>query len=358
MPNNRVLVVGEGCNDIFIYGNASRLCPDVPAPVFIPKCSTDTPGMAGNTARNLESLGLKVDLIQQQEVIKKTKYIDSKLNYTFLRVDEGEDKVTPFDESIIHEREIREYDAVVISDYGKGFLSESDIEKFCKNNANTFLDTKKILGDYCREAKIIKINSPEIELLKGYVKPWAPGGIDLNDWVDRFIVTLGDRGCMYYRERGFQYYNADRVDVFDLAGAGDTFLAALVAKYLEANNIEDAIRYANKKSAEVVQKKGVSVVSPSVQSLGALQQLLIKRSQIMTMNSEDVKDKRFVCLMGQIPLGEEDKYRYPTEFELEMMLYESEALTEEEYDAMTEKEFSQWRLEAEETVKERLSNNL
>ena len=114
----------------------------------------------------------------------------------------------------------------------------------------------------------------------------------------------------------------------------------------------------NKKSAEVVQKKGVSVVSPSVQSLGALQQLLIKRSQIMTMNSEDVKDKRFVCLMGQIPLGEEDKYRYPTEFELEMMLYESEALTEEEYDAMTEKEFSQWRLEAEETVKERLSNNL
>ena len=249
MPNKRVLVVGEGCNDIFIYGNASRLCPDVPAPVFIPKSSTDTPGMAGNTARNLESLGLKVDLIQQQEVIKKTKYIDSKLNYTFLRVDEGEDKVTPFDESIIHEREIREYDAVVISDYGKGFLSESDIEKFCKNNANTFLDTKKILGDYCRQAKIIKINSPEFERLKG--------NINLEDWRNKLIVTLGDRGCMYYRERGFHYYDGNSVDVFDLAGAGDTFLAALVAKYLEPNNMEDAIRYANKKSAEVVQKKGV-----------------------------------------------------------------------------------------------------
>ena len=76
------------------------------------------------------------------------------------------------------------------------------------------------------------------------------------------------------------------------------------------------------------------------------------------MNPEDVKDKRGVIFMGQIPLGEEDKYRYPTEFELEMMLYESEALTEEEYDAMTEKEFSQWRREATKIVKERIANNL
>jgi D-beta-D-heptose 7-phosphate kinase/D-beta-D-heptose 1-phosphate adenosyltransferase len=258
-PNNRVLVVGEACSDIFVYGNASRLCPDVPAPVFTPKNSINTPGMAGNTARNLESLGFKVDFIQQQEIIKKTRYIDSKLNYTFLRVDEGEDKVTPFNESIIHEREIRDYDAVVISDYGKGFLSESDIEKFCKNNANTFLDTKKILGDYCREVKIIKINSPEFERLKG--------NINLEDWRNKLIVTLGDRGCMYYRDHiassghGFHYYDVESVDVFDLSGAGDTFLAALVAKYLEPNNMEDAIIYANKKSAEAVRKKGVSVIT-------------------------------------------------------------------------------------------------
>ena len=75
------------------------------------------------------------------------------------------------------------------------------------------------------------------------------------------------------------------------------------------------------------------------------------------MNPEDAEDKRGVIFMGQIPLGEEDKYRYPTEFELEMMLYESEALTEEEYDAMTQKELSQWRLEATKIVKERMANN-
>ena len=79
--------------------------------------------------------------------------------------------------------------------------------------------------------------------------------------MDILIVTLGDRGCMHYKERGFNYYDVEKVDVFDLSGAGDTFLAALVAKYLEPNNMEDAIRYANKKSAEVVQKKGVSVIT-------------------------------------------------------------------------------------------------
>ena len=78
----------------------------------------------------------------------------------------------------------------------------------------------------------------------------------------------------------------------------------------------------------------------------------------MTMNPEDVKDRRGVIWMGEIPIGGEDEYRYPTDFEVEMMLYESEALTEEEYDAMTQKEFSQWRLEATKIVKERIANNL
>ena len=252
--DKRVLVVGEVCSDVFIYGRAERLCPDVPAPVFKAKRTVTNKGMAGNTAKNLESLGLKVDLISQFQNITKTRYIDEKQNYTFLRVDE-EDEITimPFDNLVITDKEISEFDAVVISDYGKGFLSEADISRICSNNKNTFLDTKKCISSWCKDVAYVKINSPEYDAIKS--------NINSQDWVNKLIVTLGDRGCMMMKEKGFSYYPVEKVDVFDLCGAGDSFLAALVSKYLDTNNIDEAIIYANKKSSEVVQKKGVNVIN-------------------------------------------------------------------------------------------------
>jgi len=265
MPNNTeelyknwVLVIGEECLDVFIYGSAVRLCPDVPAPVFVPSTTSVSFGMAGNTAENLKGMWVKskkiTQITQTAKPIKKTRYVDSRSNYTFLRVDEGEDSVEPYND-ILTEKVIRKYDAVVISDYGKGFLSERDIEKFCVNNPNTFLDTKKVLGDFCKEAKIIKINSPEFEGIKSKIK--------LEDWKDKLIVTLGEKGCMYLRggtAPGFHYYPTDSVDVCDVSGAGDTFLAALVAKYLQADNMDNAIKFANNKSKEAVQQKGVVAI--------------------------------------------------------------------------------------------------
>jgi sugar/nucleoside kinase (ribokinase family) len=110
------------------------------------------------------------------------------------------------------------------------------------------------LGDYCREAKIIKINSPEYETIKGKINE--------KEWANKLIVTLGDRGCMYQKDNGFHYYPVDAVDVFDLSGAGDTFLAALISNYLESNNMDDAIKFANKKASEVIQERGVTLPKP------------------------------------------------------------------------------------------------
>lgn len=256
--DNGVLVIGEECLDVFIYGNSTRFCPDVPAPVFVPSSTSISYGMAGNTVENLKGLRVKIKKITQMtqtaKPIKKIRYVDSKFNYTFLRVDEGEDSVEPYRDTLSVET-IQKYDAIVISDYGKGFLSERDIEKFCVNNPNTFLDTKKVLGDFCRKAKIIKINSPEFEKIKSKIK--------LEDWKDKLIVTLGENGCMYLRggeASGFHHYPIDSIEVFDVAGAGDTFLAALVARYLRTKNMDDAIKFANNKSKEAVQRKGVSVI--------------------------------------------------------------------------------------------------
>ena len=138
---------------------------------------------------------------------------------------------------------------MVISDYGKRFISEANIQRFCDNNPNVFLDTKKVLGGFCINAKFIKINEPEFKAIQH--------DIHIPEWTDKLIVTLGKRGCMY----GRKFYPTKEVEIFDLCGAGDVFLAALTAKYLETNDIDEALKYANKKSTETVTHKGVSVIT-------------------------------------------------------------------------------------------------
>ena len=80
----------------------------------------------------------------------------------------------------------------------------------------------------------------------------------------------------------------------------------------------------------------------------------------MTINPEQEtkEDDRMIVFMGKIQEGDEGKFRYPTNFELELMLYESENLTEEEYDSMSDEEFFLWQEEAKKIVKERMANNL
>ena len=62
---------------------------------------------------------------------------------------------------------------------------------------------------------------------------------------------------MLYTENGFHYFPVESVDVHDLSGAGDTFLAGLVMKYLDTSNTNEAIEHANKCSAKAVQERGV-----------------------------------------------------------------------------------------------------
>tara|TARA_Y100000310_G_scaffold237424_1_gene240700 strand:- start:1066 stop:1875 length:810 start_codon:yes stop_codon:yes gene_type:complete len=255
-----VLVIGEECLDRFVYGKSERLCPDIPAPVFIPEKIVENRGMAGNVYNNLVSLNHERychRLVIPTETITKERYVDRQTNYTFLRVDRN-DRVPPisFIGSDLNRKRLSRYEAIVIVDYGKGFLNEEAIEHICNLNENVFLDTKKVLGDFCKKAKIIKMNSPEFERVKSK--------INLDDWKDKLIVTLGKNGCMYLRGTdvsGFRHYSTDPVEVFDAAGAGDTFLAALVSKYLRADNMDEAIKFANNKSKDAVQQKGVSIIN-------------------------------------------------------------------------------------------------
>ena len=139
-------------------------------------------------------------------------------------------------------------DAIIISDYCKGFLEEEDIQYICENNDNVFVDTKKEFGDWINLVDYIKINSLEYKKNEKFFKD--------NDIINKTIVTQGNKGCLF---RG-EIYPTEDVPVKDISGAGDTFLAGLAVEYVRTNDIIKAINFAQECTEIVIQKHGVSTV--------------------------------------------------------------------------------------------------
>ena len=83
----KVLVIGDSCTDIFIYGDIERICPEAPVPVIKVTHKTKNRGMAENVVANLEALGCEVDIITNPNDIKKIRYVDNRSNQLVLRVD-------------------------------------------------------------------------------------------------------------------------------------------------------------------------------------------------------------------------------------------------------------------------------
>ena len=176
--------------------------------------------------------------------ISKTRYVDFRTNCIVLRIDNND---TAFNRCDIKSIDFDEYEAVLISDYNKGFLTEDDIEEISNRHPVTFLDTKKILGSWCKNIKFIKINEFEYArtqhmLTKGLTQ--------------KMIITLGPDGAKYKDT----VYSVPKVEIKDTSGAGDTFIAGLVSKYVATEDIDVSIRFANECATRVVQKKGVSTV--------------------------------------------------------------------------------------------------
>ncbi len=254
----RVLVVGDSCKDVFIYGNIERISPEAPIPVFVPTREESNDGMAKNVSNNIESLDIAIHTITNESSIIKKRYVDNRSGQMVLRVDEH-DYCDRIDETLLSTIQnnqsyvpmtgVVDVDAIIISDYCKGFLEESDIQHICENNKNVFIDTKKKLGKWIKDADYIKIN--ELEYKKNHEMLSEEG------FEDKLIVTLGSKGCRY----NDQMFPVESVPVRDVSGAGDTFLAGLVRGYLETRDITKAISFAQRCTTIVVQKHGVTTIS-------------------------------------------------------------------------------------------------
>jgi bifunctional ADP-heptose synthase (sugar kinase/adenylyltransferase) len=243
----KILVFGEFGVDEFVYGDCTRLNPEAPTPVFKPRNIKTNPGMAGNVAVNLQSLGIETCFIHQIETIKKTRYVDEKSNYILIRVDD-EKEITPLKFGDISHIEFTDYDAVIISDYNKGFLTDEMIEYIIANSGGlTFIDTKKPFDHWITYATYIKVN--ESESLNPNHNKNVLGKIK-----NKLIVTKGSDGCYL----GDKHYPTKKADVRDVVGAGDTFISALAAAFVKTYRIDDSIDFANRCATHVIQKRGVS----------------------------------------------------------------------------------------------------
>jgi D-beta-D-heptose 7-phosphate kinase/D-beta-D-heptose 1-phosphate adenosyltransferase len=240
----KIVIIGEHCTDKFVYCKVERLSPEAPVPILNPVSKTENEGMAGNVYQNIIALDNSADvrLINQLEKITKKRYVDLKSNHIFLRVDSGENKITPFKMNAEIENLIKNSDIVIVSDYNKGFLDNGDLWNIAHLAKLSILDTKrKLTSDVASKFSFIKLNESESNNNK-----------HLN--FKNIIVTLGSKGATYNGELIPQNYPQQTIDV---SGAGDTFVAAFALKFFEILEERPSIEYANGIASIVVSKRGV-----------------------------------------------------------------------------------------------------
>ena len=233
-----VLLIGDSCTDEYVYGICERLNPEAPVPILKKKRVDIQKGMAFNVQENLLAFGIQVTLITQEETIIKRRFIDERYNQQILRVD-IEDDIQPFKGNLPYE----DFDALVISDYDKGFLTSQKIFELVEwFDGPIFIDSKKT--NLPIDNAFIKINEDEYKKLESKESPYL-------------IVTKGSKGADYQGKN----YPSIQVGVFDVCGAGDTFLSTLVYFYLIYGSIEEAIPYANRAASIAVSHFGTYVLT-------------------------------------------------------------------------------------------------
>jgi D-beta-D-heptose 7-phosphate kinase/D-beta-D-heptose 1-phosphate adenosyltransferase len=279
----KVLVVGDSIIDEYVHGEASRVSPEGPFlvldvdPCIIPEFRL---GGACNVAANIKSLnrdsvevdylgawseqlklmldsvgvnlikeeGLKVD---NSFMLKKTRLCSH--GRQILRLDSGKFYSIDFVIYNFLVNVCKNYDAIVISDYDKRTISDSEWIDISSANFSclVFADIKRDRDlHFDRNKFILKCNKKEFD--------------SFSNCRNFSVVTLGEKGCMWIDNNLERHYvESWPSQVVDTVGAGDVFLACMVSHYLsngKALDFDSMCRFANEKCSESVKSFGTTVV--------------------------------------------------------------------------------------------------
>jgi len=242
--SNNILLIGEHCIDVYHYGTCNRLNPEAPVPILKEEYITEVDGMASNVKNNLLKLGFKIIHYKNDEIIEKHRLVDLNYKQQLLRYDR-ENKIEKLDVEYIQ----GDYDIVIISDYDKGLITRDVAEYICNKYKDKpiFVDSKK--NDLtCYSNCFLKINNNEYKNLINY-----------NEDSCELIITNGRAGATY----NFVNYPTPKVEVYDVCGAGDVFLAGLAYSFSRNKDIVESIKIANKLASISVSKFGTYVLTKS-----------------------------------------------------------------------------------------------
>jgi len=296
-----IAVIGDLMIDHYIWGSCQRISPEAPVQVVSVSKESTVLGGAGNVVTNLLSLGAEVsifsvvghdgtaremELLLQESAVKKVTLIHEDArrttkksriiasNQQVIRYDDESIKdISPFSEEAllnIFKKELEHYDAVLLSDYGKGVLTRGltkDIITLVKKVGKPILVDPKG-KDYTkyRGATLLTPNKKEamiatdinIETKKDLQKALKKLKEDLD--LKYSIITLSEEGIALLEKRMSIIPTVAR-EVFDVTGAGDTVLASLAVALASGLNIVEACEFSNKAAAVVVAKVGSATVS-------------------------------------------------------------------------------------------------
>jgi D-beta-D-heptose 7-phosphate kinase/D-beta-D-heptose 1-phosphate adenosyltransferase len=312
-----VLVVGDTMLDKYWHGSTTRISPEAPVPVVHIKEIRELPGGAANVALNIRSLGANVsllsmtgddDLADKLEDQLKNKKIGvafqrlkniptiSKvrilsLHQQLIRLDfeEGFVGISPTTLLKHYEKSLKKSTVVVLSDYGKGVLSEAPKFIALANKAKlpVFVDPKGADYSIYKNATLLTPNRKEFEAVVGKCKnekEIVEKGLSLIRELNlkALLVTRGEEGMSLIQPNKTPLHlPAKKQEVYDVTGAGDTVIGVLAASFASGTTLEEAMLLSNIAAGIVVTKLGAATVSPH-ELRRALQDEHNRRRGVMT----------------------------------------------------------------------------
>jgi rfaE bifunctional protein kinase chain/domain len=291
-----LLVVGDVMLDRYWFGDSDRISPEAPVPVVQVSKVDERLGGAANVARNVAALGANTTILgvvgedeagnRIHELLKQSGVnsqleVDPKVPTTvklrviarqqqLIRLDfEETPSQTALEQKLARfEKALGTVDVLVLSDYGKGALSQvaAMIEYARAKNKIILVDPKGEDYEKYRGATVITPNRSELRQVVGR---WA----DEDDLTRRaqdlrrslgiqaLLLTRSEEGMSLFTDQGVSHVRAQAREVFDVSGAGDTVIATLAVALAAQWPLDRAMALANRAGGIVVGKLGTATVT-------------------------------------------------------------------------------------------------